>query len=437
METHMNEVEMEVFRAGDYGAKGRYSEADLQMLAEDYRPELLEAPLTFDHAQSGPAYGWVTAIRANGDRLMAVLRGVPECVRQLVRSGAFKSRSVELIRQMNETDRPYLRAVSLLGAATPQVKGLSEIRFSASEDSLASAEIEMPAVDQVESSAGEHEQRDEAKEIAISDLLASTDEPDGTVIQECSVEETKEGGLPNPPRTADEAECARIQPSTELAQEKPYVDDPSQFAAECSAECPTQTTAACEKPLIPQIVAEHVGVPLQCDGALDSQECLSCSGASLADSPQPTPSADDELHQLREQVLQLQRELRGQRADALFVELRSEGCALPERHVAALRQFARACDDSVIRFSETENVPVIDWLRDFLRATAPRVPIGIGAGRSGDAAGTTTAVSADVELHFSERTDPESIDLHRRAVTLMQTDPQLAYSAALSRVAAV
>ena len=128
-----DEIEMEIFRAGNYGAKGRYSEAELQTLAEDYRPELLEAPLTFDHAQTGPAYGWVTPVRRDGDRLLAVLRGVPDAVRQLVRSGAFKQRSVELVRELHETGRPYLRAVSLLGAATPEVKGLSAIRFSASE----------------------------------------------------------------------------------------------------------------------------------------------------------------------------------------------------------------------------------------------------------------------------------------------------------------
>ena len=133
MNNDTNEIEMEIFRAGNYGAKGRYSEAELQALAEDYRPELLEAPLTFDHAQTGPAYGWVTRVRRDGDRLLAVLRGVPDAVRQLVRSGAFKQRSVELVRELQETGRPDFRAVSLLGAATPEVKGLSAIRFSAAE----------------------------------------------------------------------------------------------------------------------------------------------------------------------------------------------------------------------------------------------------------------------------------------------------------------
>lgn len=129
-----DEVEMEVFRTGDYGAKGTYSEADLQQMAADYRPDLLEAPLTFDHAQAGPAYGWVSRLRCDGDRLIVALKGVPQAVRDLVSGGAYKRRSVELFRKLPHTGRPYLRAVSLLGAATPEVKGLRDICFAAAND---------------------------------------------------------------------------------------------------------------------------------------------------------------------------------------------------------------------------------------------------------------------------------------------------------------
>ncbi len=130
------ELEMEVFRAGDYGARGVWREEDLDQLARDYSPDLLEAPLTFDHARSGPAYGWVAALRRAGDRLVARLQGVPEVVRELVRAGAYKKRSVEILRRFAPTGRPYLRAVSLLGAATPAVPGLREIAFADSDEPL-------------------------------------------------------------------------------------------------------------------------------------------------------------------------------------------------------------------------------------------------------------------------------------------------------------
>ena len=40
-----HEMEIEVFRAGDYGPRGRYSEEDLERIAADYDPEgLISVP---------------------------------------------------------------------------------------------------------------------------------------------------------------------------------------------------------------------------------------------------------------------------------------------------------------------------------------------------------------------------------------------------------
>ncbi len=135
--TKENLVEMEIFRTGDYGPKGSFTESDLDSIAADYRPALLEAPLTFDHAQTGPAYGWVTRLRREGDRLIAAFKGVPQSVLSMVKSGAYKRRSVELFRKLPHTGKPYLRAVSLLGAATPEVKGLRDVCFSSPENAVA------------------------------------------------------------------------------------------------------------------------------------------------------------------------------------------------------------------------------------------------------------------------------------------------------------
>ena len=70
MTTNHDTVEMEIFRCGDYGPKGSYTEADLDAIASDYSPEVHEAPLTADDAQSGPALGWVAGVRRAGDRLV-------------------------------------------------------------------------------------------------------------------------------------------------------------------------------------------------------------------------------------------------------------------------------------------------------------------------------------------------------------------------------
>ncbi len=127
--------EMEVFKAGDYGEKGCWSEADLDRLVADYDPKVLEAPLTIDHAHSGPAYGWVERLWRNGDRLLARVTDVPEALADMIREGGYRQRSVELMKSFKETGgRPYLRAVSLLGAAIPEVKGLRPISFGAAAE---------------------------------------------------------------------------------------------------------------------------------------------------------------------------------------------------------------------------------------------------------------------------------------------------------------
>lgn len=126
----MLEMELEVFRAGNYGEKGAYTETDLDTIARDYAATLHEAPVTIDHARSGPAFGWVKGLRRNGDRLIAMLKDLGDDFVTWLKSGAFKKRSIELYRKFSATGRPYLRAVTFLGASPPEVKGLTDPVFT-------------------------------------------------------------------------------------------------------------------------------------------------------------------------------------------------------------------------------------------------------------------------------------------------------------------
>jgi hypothetical protein len=125
-----DELEVEVFRTGDYGAKGSYTPESLEAIARDYDPKRHEAPVTLDHEQKGPAFGWVRSLRMCGDRLLARLHSLSEDLVGMIRAGAYKKRSIELYRSFSETGRPYLRAVSFLGAASPEVKGLVDPTFA-------------------------------------------------------------------------------------------------------------------------------------------------------------------------------------------------------------------------------------------------------------------------------------------------------------------
>ena len=123
-----------VFRVGDYGPKGKYSRETLEQIAADYDPAFLEAPVTVDHASSGPALGWIWGLSRDGDVLMADM-DIREEFASVVRDGAFKKRSVEIYRKQDKTGRPYLKALSFLGAAAPAVKGLPDLQFSEGADS--------------------------------------------------------------------------------------------------------------------------------------------------------------------------------------------------------------------------------------------------------------------------------------------------------------
>lgn len=124
------EMEVEVFRAGDYGERGVFDENALDAIARDYDPKKHESPVTVDHHQDGPALGWVRGLRRSGRVLLARLGGLEEGFMEKLKNGAFKKRSVELYRAFEQTGRPYLRAVTFLGAAAPVVKGLEDPVFS-------------------------------------------------------------------------------------------------------------------------------------------------------------------------------------------------------------------------------------------------------------------------------------------------------------------
>lgn len=121
--------DLEVFRAGDYGEKGVYTDADIAAMAKAYSAETHEAPLTVDHTEHGPAYGWVQSVRAEGDTLVADIVRIPEDFAAEMRKGAWRKRSAEIYTDLDGEKGPYLKAVTLLGAAAPHVKGMTDWQF--------------------------------------------------------------------------------------------------------------------------------------------------------------------------------------------------------------------------------------------------------------------------------------------------------------------
>jgi hypothetical protein len=145
-----------VFRAGTHvtaaGETIEFTQADLLASAAAYDPALHEAPLVVGHPKTdGPAYGWAKGLQVQGNDLFVVPDQVNPEFAEMVRSGAFKKRSLKWYRPADPLNpRPgvwYPQHVGFLGATPPAIKGLKpvelaqnvngvEVEFSQWEDRL-------------------------------------------------------------------------------------------------------------------------------------------------------------------------------------------------------------------------------------------------------------------------------------------------------------
>ena len=132
----------EIFRTGTHtslnGQTKEFSETDLDTIASSYDPQQHEAPIVIGHPETNaPAYGWIDKLKRVGDRLIAFPKQVSNEFAELVKTGAFKKRSISITPDLQ------LNHVGFLGAAAPAVKGLKDVEFSENPDELEFASFEL------------------------------------------------------------------------------------------------------------------------------------------------------------------------------------------------------------------------------------------------------------------------------------------------------
>lgn len=130
---------VEVFRVGKWNGT-EFSRKDLEGMVAAFR-ETRNAVMPFlklGHNDDQeilrrddlPAAGWVDDLRMEGDRLVADFAGIPGKVYDLLERGAYRTRSIEIWRNVNIAGKTHpwlLTAVALLGAELPAVEGLNDI----------------------------------------------------------------------------------------------------------------------------------------------------------------------------------------------------------------------------------------------------------------------------------------------------------------------
>ena len=81
---------IEIFKAGEYPNQGVYTAKDLAAIAEAYDKKIHEAPITVDHKQEGPAYGWVSELKVEGEKLFARFAQVADELKAAIADGRLK-----------------------------------------------------------------------------------------------------------------------------------------------------------------------------------------------------------------------------------------------------------------------------------------------------------------------------------------------------------
>jgi len=115
---------IEVFKSGTHtsssGDTRTWSNDDLDAIVANYDPSVDEAPVVLGHPKTDePAYAWVSALRREGDVLLAKFERVCPEFAIWVEKGLYRKISIALGPDFS------LRHVGFLGAANPAVKGLS------------------------------------------------------------------------------------------------------------------------------------------------------------------------------------------------------------------------------------------------------------------------------------------------------------------------
>lgn len=190
----MSEKWCEIFKAGKHidsaGRSRIWTADDLDRLVSSYNPSHHEAPICIDHNEAGgpilggPAYGWVEALKRQGDKVLAKFRSVVPEFAEMVNQGLFKKRSVSIYPDGS------LRHVAWLGAKPPAIKGLADFSFSDKaadlESIIAYSEltadvnfqevINMPTVEELQAKLDAEAKAREAAEAKAATLQQSNDE---------------------------------------------------------------------------------------------------------------------------------------------------------------------------------------------------------------------------------------------------------------------
>lgn len=113
------------------GREHEFTTAELDSVVANFEPATV--PMVIGHPKTtAPAYGWLSAVKREGNKLFAQASDVISEFEEAVKKKMFPKRSISIVPDGNGGFR--LRHLGWLGAVPPAVKGLADLQFQ-SDDS--------------------------------------------------------------------------------------------------------------------------------------------------------------------------------------------------------------------------------------------------------------------------------------------------------------
>lgn len=117
---------LEIFRAGDYGPKGKYSAGDLEKVVANFNAAD-QVPIVVGHPETdAPAWGWLSEVKRQGEVLLGRVGELHKDFAAALAENKFRNRSVRIAQTASG---PKLLHLGFLGAVLPQVEGLKTAAF--------------------------------------------------------------------------------------------------------------------------------------------------------------------------------------------------------------------------------------------------------------------------------------------------------------------
>lgn len=122
---------VEIFKTGIWH-NDEYTVKDLDNIVESFNEKGFEAPVKLGHnneqeKDGQPSFGWIGRVFREGNKLLADLTDVPKRLGEAIQNKQYRQVSSEIIWNFKEGMPRVLRAVALLGADIPEVKGLAPL----------------------------------------------------------------------------------------------------------------------------------------------------------------------------------------------------------------------------------------------------------------------------------------------------------------------